>query len=100
VLAGLVRETWEYEYSSARFYCLGREDGITQVSPDYEDFGKEVVGRQAAYKKFLSIFDNEEENYFTNTEIPRVDRDFLRRLVKKGGHYLPRRRGRKAAFVS
>jgi len=100
VRAGIVREPWEYEYSSARFYCSGREDGITQVSPDYEDFGKEVVGRQAAYKKFLSIFDNEEENYFTNTEIPRGDRDFLRRLVKKGGHYLPRRRGRKAAFVS
>ncbi|MFA4993037.1 MAG: transposase [Candidatus Omnitrophota bacterium] len=100
VRAGIVREPWEYEYSSARFYCLGREDGITQVSPDFEDFGKEVVGRQAAYKNFLSIFDNKEEDYFTNIEIPRGDRDFLRRLVKSGAHYLPRRKGRKAAFVS
>ncbi|MCX5695146.1 MAG: transposase [Candidatus Omnitrophica bacterium] len=99
--AGMVREVFEYAHSSARFYCLGEKDGITQVSPDFEDFGKSAVGRQATYKEFLRAFDSKEEAYFSNIEIPCGDQDFLRRLVKTGTHYFPRRQGRKAAiFVS
>jgi putative transposase len=30
VSAGLVQEAYEYCHSSARFYCLGQEDGLTQ----------------------------------------------------------------------
>jgi putative transposase len=98
VRAGMVKEASEYAYSSARFYCLGQEDGITQVSPDFEDFGKSAIERQAAYKEFLRAFDSKEEAYFSNIEIPCGDQDFLRRLVKTGGHYFPRRQGRKAAI--
>lgn len=101
VRAGIVAEACEYAYSSARFYCLGQEDGITRVSPDFEDFGKAAVGRRAAYKGFLRAFDSKEEAYFSNIEIPCGDPDFLRRLVRAGMHYFPRRQGRKAAvFVS
>ncbi|MBU0548500.1 MAG: transposase [Candidatus Omnitrophica bacterium] len=64
VRAGMVREACEYEHSSARFYCLGQEDGITRVSPDFKDFGAEVVGRQSAYKEFLKAFVSKEEAYF------------------------------------
>lgn len=101
VRAGMAAEASEYAHSSARFYCLGEEDGITRISPDFEDFGIEAVGRQAAYKEFLGAFDSKEEAYFSNIEIPCGDQDFLRRLVKVGTHYFPRRQGRKAAiFVS
>jgi putative transposase len=98
VRAGMVKEAGEYAYSSARFYCLGQEDGITQVSPDFEDFGKSTIERQVAYKEFLRTFDSKEEAYFSNIELPCGDQDFLRRLVKTGGHYFPRRQGRKPAM--
>lgn len=101
VRAGIVTESCKYAHSSARFYCLGQKDGITQVSPDFEDFGKEPVGRQEAYKEFLRAFDSQEEAYFSNIEVPCGEQDFVRRLVKTGTHYFPRRQGRKAAiFVS
>ena len=98
VRAGIVRDACEYAYSSARFYCLGQEDGITEVSPDFEDFGKEAICRAEAYKNFLRVFDNRGEINFSNLDIPCGDRDFMRRLVKIGTHYFPRRQGRKAAI--
>ena len=97
VRAEMAVEAFEYAHSSARFYCLGQEDGITQASPDFEDFGKEATERQVAYKEFLRAFDSKEEAYFSNIEIPCGDQDFLRRLIKVDRHYFPRRRGRKAA---
>jgi len=99
VRAGIVADACEYAHSSARFYCLGQEDGITRVSPDFEDFGKSVVQRQIAYKEFLRIFASSEEAHFSNIEVPCGDKDFLRKLVKTGAHYFPRRQGRKAASI-
>ena len=99
--AGIVKDVCEYAHSSARFYCLGQKDGITQVSPDFEGFGKSAVGRQIAYKEFLKVFNNKEEVCFSNIEIPCGNKDFLKKLVKSGTHYFPRRQGRKATiFVS
>jgi putative transposase len=101
VRAGIVVVANEYAHSSARFYCLGQPDGITQTSPDFAEFGKCLAERQSTYKEFLKAFDNKEEAYFSAMEIPCGDRDFLRKLVKTGAHYFPRRQGRKAAiFVS
>ncbi|MFA6357048.1 MAG: transposase [Candidatus Omnitrophota bacterium] len=96
VRAGIAAEAFEYAYSSARFYCLGQEDGITRVSPDFDDFGKEATGRQVAYKKFLRDFNSKEDAFFSNIEAPCGDPDFIRKLVKIGKHYFPRRKGRKA----
>ena len=101
VRGGMTAEAFEYAHSSARFYCLGQEDGITRVSPYFNNFGKSTVMRQAAYKEFLRVFDSNDEACYSNIEVPRGDQDFLRCLVKVGMHYLPRRQGRKAAvFVS
>ena len=97
VRAGIVAGVCEYAYSSARFYCLGQEDSITQISPDFEDFGQSIVQRQAAYKEFLRAFNIQEETYFSNIENPCGDQDFVRKLVRTGRHYFPRRQGRKAA---
>ena len=96
--AGIVADACEYAHSSARFYCLGQEDGITRVSPDFEDFGKSAVGRQIVYKEFLRVSNSKEEACFSNIEIPCGDKDFLRKLVKSGTHYFPRRQGRKAGI--
>lgn len=52
VRAGIVKEVCAYEHSSARFYCLGCEDGITQVSPDFEDFGKKLPNGGLLIKNF------------------------------------------------
>ena len=98
VRAGIAAEACEYAYSSARFYCLGQADNITLISPEFEDFGTGIVERQMAYKEFLKVSDRKEEVYFSNTEDPRGDKEFLRRLVRTGERYYPRRRGRKAAI--
>lgn len=98
VRAGAAEEAYEYEYSSARFYCLGKNDGVTQINPSFEDFGRDNNEQRAAYKEFLRKFDNEEDKYFSNIETPCGDKEFIRRLIKINGHYLPRRQGRKAAI--
>lgn len=96
VRAGIVSEACEYPYSSARFYCTGQDDKITQVTPLFGDFGQDIVICRNTYREFLKSFDNEEEKYFSCLEIPCGNKEFLRRLIKKGGHLLPRRKGRKA----
>lgn len=95
--AGLAQVACKYEHSSAGFYCLGKEDGITCTSPYFEGFGNNITARQIAYKEFLRISDTQNEVNFSNIEAPCGDLDFVRKLVREGGHYLPRRRGRKAA---
>ena len=94
VKAGLVQEAWEYPYSSARFYCLGKPDGITTESPEFAQFGAEISQRQAAYKKFLRNFNAEEERSFDNLEQPRGDKEFIKRLIKVNGLYVPKKSGR------
>ena len=76
VRARMSKEACEYAYSSARFYCLGQEDGISKVSPDFEEFGKSAVDRKIAYKEFLRVFNSKDENYFSNIEVPCGDKDF------------------------
>lgn len=98
VHARMVIEACEYMHSSARFYCLGQGDDLTQVSPDFEDFGSDDVARRGNYKEFLKTFDTEEDGYFSNLDNPCGNKEFVRRLVKIGEHYLPRRKGRKAAI--
>ncbi|MFA5093263.1 MAG: transposase [Candidatus Omnitrophota bacterium] len=97
VRAQIVKEACEYAHSSARFYCLGQEDGITRACPDFEEFGKNADARQIAYKKYLEDFNQRDEIFFSSVEAPCGDKDFLRKLVRRGDHYFPRRQGRKAA---
>jgi len=99
VAASIVLQAQDYSYSSARFYCSGYKDGITVEDPVFVEFGKEIKLRQLAYTEFLRNFDNEEEKSFENLEIPQGDKEFVRRLIKERGHYLPRRRGRLAERI-
>lgn len=94
VRAHIVREADEYSYSSAKFYCLGKIDGITTENPLSNTFGKEAVQRRIAYKQFLRNFNEEKERLFVKLEAPLGSREFINRLFKEDGRYIPKRRGR------
>ncbi len=93
VSAGIVLEAQEYVYSSARFYCTGKPDGITIVDPAFYEFGPDEILRQNSYIKFLKKFDSEEEGIFESFEKPLGSREFIRKLLKINGRYAPRRKG-------
>ena len=94
VRARLVSEPADYPYSSARFYCLGEDDKLTDEDYFYETLGKDSLERQDGYRRFLEQFDVEEEQSFSQLEAPQGSRGFIRRLIRINGRYLPRRRGR------
>ncbi|MFA4988481.1 MAG: transposase [Candidatus Omnitrophota bacterium] len=95
VRSGFVKEACEYNYGSARFYCLGEEDGITKMSPYFDEFGNNIRARQVAYKEFLSVLDRGDEDRFSGAGIICGDKVFIGKLVKMNGHYFPRRNGRR-----
>ena len=94
IRARMVNEANEYPYTSARFYCSGEADGITTENPLFQEFGIDLTSRSNAYVEFLRNFNNEEEQLFGNLERPAGNKEFIRRLVKENGRFLPRRRGR------
>ncbi len=94
VRAGMVNETYEYPYTSARFYCLGETDGITTEGPIFSEFGSDLATRRNAYIEFLRNFDYEQEEAFNNLEKPIGNKEFIRRLFRENGRFVPRRRGR------
>jgi putative transposase len=94
VRANLVSQAYEYSYSSARFYCLAETDGITTEDPRFFEFGSDLNCRRNEYVEFLRNFDEEEEKSFDNLEEPVGSKEFVRRLLKEDGRFVPRTRGR------
>lgn len=94
VRANMVNQSYEYSYSSARFYCLGETDDITTEDPTFSEFGTDLNCRRNVYTEFLRNFDEEEEKSFDNLEQPVGNKEFIRRLVRENGRLVPRRRGR------
>jgi len=92
--AGIVKNAEDYPHSSARHYCLGSEDGITDDDVWYLELGHNEKERQKAYQDFLKDFDKEDEVYFEQMEKPVGYQAFLDRLVKEKGRFIPRRKGR------
>lgn len=93
VRAKMAQKAADYQYSSAAFYCRGINDRITDTSPCFEEFGPGEDGRRN-YESFLADFDETEEKSFDVFEKPLGDQAFIRRLIRSGGRYWPRRRGR------
>jgi hypothetical protein len=60
----------------------------------FTTFGDDLGDRREQYRKFLKDFDEEEERWFDNLELPLGGQEFLRRLIKEKGMFLPKRRGR------
>ena len=94
VKASLCDKAWEYEFSSARFYVTGVPDGITRPSPLFSALGDTLEKQQTYYKEFLESFDHKEEIFFEHMEFPCGSKEFVTRLIKENGRYMPRRQGR------
>jgi putative transposase len=94
VRANMVNQAYEYPYSSARFYCLGENDGITTEDPTFIEFGTDLDSRRNTYAEFLRNFDEEEERMFNNLEQSAGNQEFIKGLLRVNGRLLPRRRGR------
>ncbi|MEI8349622.1 MAG: transposase [Candidatus Omnitrophota bacterium] len=94
VQANLTIRAWEYPYSSAAYYVLGKDDGLTVESPLFNSFGVQPQDRKEKYKEYLEAFNAEEVNLFENLEFPQGSEEFLKRLLKEKGLFIPRRQGR------
>lgn len=53
--AGLVKEAYEYPYSSARYYALGEENPLVTANLYYEQMGNTPYERQNTYRDFLKL---------------------------------------------
>ena len=94
VRAGIVNQAWEYEHSSARYYCLGIIDDITSRDPYFMELSRDTQERQKKYCQFLLDFNSNEEEYFAKLDSPCGNSEFIKRLILENGHLFPRRRGR------
>jgi len=93
VRAGMVIKSFEYPYSSAKYYCLGKNDGITTEDPEFLTFGTNLSSRRTEYIEFLRKF-NDKEEIFNNFEQPIGNKEFLRKFIKENGRLTSKRRGR------
>jgi putative transposase len=94
VRAAMVPRAYDWDYSSAGYYCLGKEDGLTDESCLFLPFGDTMHDRQRAYGRYLCDRDEDEEQIFRDFVSAAGSLAFKRRLIKMGGHDVPRRRGR------
>ena len=93
VKAEMVELAQNYNYSSARFYCLGIDDGITNEDPFYTTLAASVNERQAEYAEFLQDENGSDESIWEDSESPQGDLEFVRRIIKCNGRFIPRHRG-------
>ena len=53
----MVKEAWEYDYSSAAYYALGKDDELVTDNLYYEGLGKSAEDRRERYRDFLLLDD-------------------------------------------
>ncbi|MEJ2745895.1 MAG: transposase [bacterium] len=94
VRSTIVERAEAYLYSSARFYCLGVQDIITNESPCYANFGPDDRERPVRYRDFLKSYNSEEDEPFRNLEQPVGEEDFVNLLRKTGTRHMPQHMGR------
>jgi hypothetical protein len=92
VKAEIVELAQDYNYSSARFYCLGDDVGITNEDPYYTALAASVDERQKKYAESL-LDDNGDDDLWEDSEKPQGDTKFVRRIIKRNGRFMPRHRG-------
>lgn len=94
VRAKMVDFAEDYPYSSAAFYVFSKDDGLTTKDPVFDTFGDEPNKQRQSYKEYLKDFNSEDEQLFENIEHPAGPDEFLKRLIRGKGLFLPRRKGR------
>jgi putative transposase len=98
VKAGIVEFAQQYPYSSAPYYCLGMDDGITSEDEAYANLAANPVERRQQYSALLHNANIDDDADWENMESPRGDREFIERFVKYNGRLVPHktRRGKLA----
>jgi putative transposase len=91
--AGLVAEPWQFRWSSAPAYALGREDPLVDENPWYRELSTEGGRRQALWRDFLLGEDPREEDIRQGAWAI-GDAAFHLRLEQERGRPVRRRRGR------
>lgn len=99
VKSELTNEAQNYLHSSAGFYCTGAPDDLTTEDTFYLEFGNNLEVRRKAYTQFLRGSDADKEELFYNLEKPLGDLDFITRLYKRDGRFLPKNEGRPKTFI-
>ncbi|MCK9595217.1 MAG: transposase [Candidatus Omnitrophica bacterium] len=102
VRAEFVNNAQDYLHSSAGFYCTGAADELTTEDTFYTELGNDPETKRIAYTEFLRDFNADEEELFANLEDPLGDINFITRLRKQNGRFMPRNEGRpqKHLFVN
>lgn len=92
--AGLVARPWEYRWSSAAVYALGRSDSLVQeLNPCYLELASKVPARQKKWQDLLLAGDPLEEKV-RQAEHVLGDDGFEQQFQQEHGRSIRRRRGR------
>jgi len=98
VKAGIVSKPWNYRWSSCRAYISDYKNKLLDLNPEYLGLSNEIVERRKTYAQFLQEEINEAkerrnlERYFRAGVCG--DREFIKRLEKKGLRQTGWHRGR------
>ncbi len=93
VEAGLVAHAWEYPWSSAAAYALGRADPLLADHAEYRAWADSPGRRQERWREFLEGADPHEDA-IRRGEWVLGDEAFRRQVLQAHGRPGPRRRGR------
>ncbi len=91
--AGLVELPWDYPWSSAAAYALGRPDPLLAENAEFLALAGDAAGRQRIWRDFLRGEDAREEQ-MRRGDWAIGDDDFRLRARLEQGRPAPRRRGR------
>jgi putative transposase len=91
--AGMVTEPWQYAWSSAAAYALGRTDALLAENAEYLGLSPDPLRRQQRWREFLLGADPREEVVRRDDWVV-GDAEFRQRVLVAQGRPAPRRRGR------
>jgi putative transposase len=97
--AGLVALPWEYPWSSAAAYTLGKSDGLLAENTEYLGLASSPEQREQRWRGFLLADDRGEETV-RRGDWAIGDDEFRQRVLQERGRPTPRRRGRPPKAVS
>ena len=89
VRAGLCRQAWDWEWSSAKCYVNREDDNLTTANPYFN------VKDKDSYKDWLMDERPEEGELFKSSSAIIGDIDYRNNVVLRRGHFVRRGRGRR-----
>lgn len=92
--AGMVAEPWEYPWSSAGYYALGKADALVDEATLYTELSPRPQRRHQLWREFL-LGEDAKEEALRRAEWVVGDTAFSARLRQVQGRPVARRRGRR-----